>query len=518
MQHKSRRWLLIVSPLLAAVAMGAWWVMARPAIPASAEAVPRPPRIRPDYTEIVIPPNIAPLNFVVGEDGRRFAVRIHGPSGNPIEIAGRSAAIVIPRRPWRSLLEANRGRDLEWEVFAETDGKWRRYQTIVNRVAEHEIDGHIVYRLVGPIHSGWSEVAIWQRNLETYEESPVIDGCSFENGCVNCHSFAANDPSRMLVGMRSDPFGSATLLAENGQVTKLATRFGYTAWHPSARIAVYSSNMTRQFFHDTGPELRDVIDMKSTLAYFCPDTRESRSVPGASDERQLATYPAWSPDGKSLYYCRAPMLWTEKDGVPPERHAEVKYSLMRMSYDLDTDRWAAPEMVLSAEKTGRSILLPRVSPDGKFLLFCMCAYGCFPVYQPTSDLYLMDLATGQYSQCPINSPFSESWHSWSSNSRWIAFSSKRCGGTFTRCFLSYVDETGKTHKPLIVPREDPEFYDSFLKTVSVPELVTGAVPIGAAAMTRAARSRQPVTLATSPDELPTVEDSLPYQQADGAGR
>ena len=87
-----------------------------------------------------------------------------------------------------------------------------------------------------------------------------------------------------------------------------------------------------------------------------------------------------------------------------------------------------PETVLSAKETGLSILLPRVSPDGWFLLFCMCRYGCFPAFHPTSDLYLMDVAKGPTRSAPINREFSESWHSWSSNSRWIAFSSKRGEG------------------------------------------------------------------------------------------
>ena len=120
-----------------------------------------------------------------------------------------------------------------------------------------------------------------------------------------------------------------------------------------------------------------------------------------------------------------------------------------------TGQWGHAETVLSAEQTGLSILLPRVSPDGRFLLFCMCRYGCFPVYQPSSDLYMMDLATGRYSRLAINSEYSESWHSWSSNSRWIAFSSKRQGGLFTRTYLSYVDDDGTAYKPFVLPQRDP---------------------------------------------------------------
>jgi len=171
--------------------------------------------------------------------------------------------------------------------------------------------------------------------------------------------------------------------------------------------------------------------------------------------------------------------------VPPPRYREVKYDLLRLSYDVETDRWGAVEMVLRAVDTGRSILLPRVSPDGRFLLFCMAEYGCFPIFQPTSDLYLMDLQTGAYRKAPINSEHADAWHSWSSNSRWIAFSSKSQGGVFTRTFLSHVDADGQVSKPFVLPQRAPCFYDSCYCVYNMPELVTGPVPVDTKALVRA---------------------------------
>ena len=159
------------------------------------------------------------------------------------------------------------------------------------------------------------------------------------------------------------------------------------------------------------------------------------------------------------------MLWEDRNKVPPENYNKVKYDLLRISYDIEKDQWGEVETVLSAQDTGLSILEPRISPDGRWLLFCMCDYGSFPVYHQSSDLYLMDLKaaqqTGQYKyrRLDINSDQSESWHSFSSNSRWIAFSSKRHYGIFTRTYLSYVDKTGKVYKPIILPQKDPTFYD-----------------------------------------------------------
>ena len=132
--------------------------------------------------------------------------------------------------------------------------------------------------------------------------------------------------------------------------------------------------------------------------------------------------------------------------------------------------------------------MPRISPDGRYILFCMARCGNFPVYMPDSDLYLMDLGTKEYRRLFINSEQADTFHSWSSNSRWIVFSSKRMGGLFTRPFISYVDRSGRIAKPFVLPQRDPQFYDSFLKTFSVPELITGPVTVSPRALARAVRS------------------------------
>ena len=49
----------------------------------------RLPVIKPDYTEIVIPPNIAPLNFLIKEQGNRYYVKIYSKNGNSIEISSK---------------------------------------------------------------------------------------------------------------------------------------------------------------------------------------------------------------------------------------------------------------------------------------------------------------------------------------------------------------------------------------------------------------------------------------------
>ncbi len=465
--------------------------------------------IYPDYTGIVIPPNIAPLNFIIKEQANRYYVEASSAGGGSINISSKTGRVVFPAGRWEHLLNANRGQKLHFDIYAkDKTGRWVRFKSITNEIANENIDDYLVYRKVHPLHNGWRAMGTYQRDLKNFDESPVLDNRFHEGVCLNCHTFYKNRTDKMLIDIRSNKYGSGTLLAEDNIVKKIGTKFTYNCWHPSGRLAAYSVNKVNQFFYTASDEVRGVIDMDSLILYYLVDSGTVKTSPNLSRKDRLETYPAWSADGRYLYFCSAPMLWSDQNEIPPKRYDEVKYDLMRISYDIENDRWGELETVLSAKDTGLSILEPRISPDGRWLLFCMCDYGSFPVYHPSSDLYIMDLdaaqKTGQYKyrRLDINSDQSESWHCWSGNSRWIAFSSKRDFGVFTRTYLSYVDEAGKVYKPILLPQKDPAFYDSCLQTYSVPELVAGPVKITRERLGRAIRSSRqievalPITMAT----------------------
>lgn len=513
------RYLLVLLVVLLVV-MLIHHVYSNPTSPSTAaDQIPsasRRPKIAPDYSGTVIPANIAPLNFAVREEGSQYRVRIHSARGEQIEVNSRSAKIAIPRRQWRRLLQANRGQKLSFDILAkDKSGRWTRYDTITNTIAAEKIDGYLVYRRIHPGHNAWKRIGIYQRDLTSFDESLVLDNRYFSEGCLNCHTFCNNKTDKMLIGIRSADYGSSALLVEDGKAKKIGTKFGYTAWHPSGRLAVYSVNQVNQFFHSSAGEVRDVIDLNSLLAYYLVGSETVKTAPALSKKGRLETYPTWSPDGRYLYFCSAPLTWSRYDVIPQD-YNQIKYDLVRISYDVDTDTWGELETILSAADTGQSILLPRISPDGRWLLFCMCDYGCFPVYRASSDLYMIDLkpveqnGRYEYRRLDINSDQSESWHSFSSNARWIAFSSKRGSDPFTRSYLAYVDAEGRVHKPFVLPQKDPTYYDSCLWTYSVPELVIEPVRIVKEKLGRVVRSTEqtpvdfPVTRAT-PKAGSTVE-------------
>lgn len=463
-------------------------------------SIDRPPSIHPDYNGTVIPPNIAPLNFLVQEVGSQFYVKIYSLQGKPIEIFSRSPKIIIPQRAWHKLLNINRGEQLYFDVFVKTDEEpWNRFDTITNKIANEPIDPFLVYRKIRPVYST-GETSIHQRNLQSYDDTPVLSSKSVRGVCINCHTFRSNSTDNMFLGSRSKGQGSFTILVQDDRMLKLKTKFGYTTWHPSGKLAVYSVNKVRQFFHFARNQVRDVVDLDSALLYYVVDSKSIKTCPKFSAKDRLETFPTWSPDGRYLYFCSAPMLWTDRNKLPPQRYNEVKYDLQRISYDLDRDHWGQLETLLSARDTGLSILQPKISPDGRWLIFCMCDYSCWASYRPSSELYIMDLKAAQktgsydYRRLECNSDQSETWTSWSSNSRWIAFSSKKGNGLFTRTYFSYIDHEGRAHKSILLPQKDPEYFDSFTWTHSVPELVTEPVKVKGEKLARFLRSAPKITV------------------------
>ncbi len=473
---------------------------ARAAVDSVDAGRPAPPRLSPDYTDIVIPPNIAPLNFKVQEPGVEYRVEFRSLSGQPITITRRDSRIQIPRKAWNTLLRDNAGSPLYCDVSVrDAQNQWRRFGTITNTIAPEEIDGVLAYRLLKPVHNLFVTLGIYQRDLRAFDEMPLIQNQRIEGGCLNCHTFLDQRTDHFALQIRSAK-GTPMLLAISNEVSRVDHKMGYLSWHPSGRLLAFSDNKFTQFFHTMG-EARDVFDSASNLGIYRVDSNAVVTPPAIALTNRNETWPAWSPDGRYLYYCSAPVL-------PLERFRLVLYDLMRISYDIERDQWGEPEVLVSSRDTALSANQPKVSPDGKYVLFSLSQYGNFPIFQPSCDLYLWDVETRRSRRLEINSNQSDSWHSWSSSSRWVVFSSKRMDGLFARPFFCYVDQQGRFHKPFVLPQEDPEFYDTCLNTFNVPEFVKDRIVVkqrdlvGAVMNPSKVRVLKPQSKSSPPDQQP----------------
>jgi hypothetical protein len=402
------------------------------------------------------------------------SLRIAPDSGDPIEMKSGDGSFRIPVKAWKKMLDRNRGRTLAMHIRVKKDGRWHDFRPIVNRISMEPLDPFLAYRLINPAYSLWSEMGLYQRNLETFEQKPILVNRLTQHNCMNCHSFRDNDPECMLLHLRGGP-GSGTLIRWKGGIRKVntATSFNkagaYPSWHPNGNVIAFSVNSLTMFYHACG-ESRDVLDSNSDLVLYQVD---KNMITTDRDHDPNAGNLSWSPR-RHLYFCAADRIDESGKGVV---YSNIRYDLMRIAFDATTGSWGKPETVLTADQAGGSVTIPRVSPDGRFLLYTKADYGNFPVYLKSADLYLLDLQSGKTKKLECNSDQTDSFHSWSSNGRWFVFSSKRLDGLCARPFFSYLSRDGAASKPLLMPQEDPGFYDTFLTTYNVPELVRGPIEI-----------------------------------------
>ena len=443
--------------------------------------IARPPQIDPDYTNTVIPPNIAPMNFIIKEQGDRYTIQISSKNGKEIRITSSNGRIMIPEGKWKKLLSANRGEQINYVVSVRKDNQNYSFKPFSNQIAEEAVDSHLVYRLIDPMFIQSKIMGLYQRNLTNFDENAFLHTRAL-NACYNCHSFCNKKPDNMMFHIRGgEKEMAATYIVQNGKIKKIntTTEFNhlpgaYRSWHPSGKLIAFSVNIVRQFFHAVG-YTQEGYDKVSDLIVYNIDSNTVTTCPAVASPRFMETYPEWSPDGNYLYYCRA--ATPDSSLLFEETFDKIMYDLMRIPYNMETNTWGKPEIVLSHKKTGLSITQPRISPDGKYLSFAMTKWGTFSIHRPGGDIYLLNLRTGEYYKPDINSDRPESYNSWSSNSRWLVFSSKMRDDVCTRAYFTYIDENGKAHKPFILPQKDPTFYDTTIRTYNVPELVNGPVPV-----------------------------------------
>ena len=159
-------------------------------------------------------------------------------------------------------------------------------------------------------------------------------------------------------------------------------------------------------------------------------------------------------------------------------YKELKYNIYKKSFDPQTRTFSSSDTVFMASDIEKSATFPRESPDGKYLMFTMGDYGNFHIWHKSGDLYLKNLQTGEVrAMDELNSPDTESYHSWSSNGKWILFSTRRDDGSYTRLYISYFDENGIAGKPFILPQKRPQHNNNLFKSYNIPEFMIKPVTI-----------------------------------------
>jgi tetratricopeptide (TPR) repeat protein len=309
--------------------------------------------------------------------------------------------------------------------------------------------------------------------------------------CGNCHSFSSNggvlgldvDYGNDKGGYAILPVKREMLLNEDNIITWADYKkedgeltFGLLSQvSPDGRYVI-STVKDRAVFVAT-PELafsQLFFPIKGILVVYDTDTKTFRSLPGADDPEYVQSNPTWSPDGQHIIFARTKayratsisdtdrILLDEKD-VPEfvNDRKPFRYDLYRIPFN--GGRGGTPEPLAGASGDGMSNFFAKYSPDGKWIVFCKASN--YMLLQPDSELYIIPAAGGVARRLRANTARMNSWHSWSSNGRWLVFSSK-VNTPYTQLFLTHIDAEGQDTPPVLLER-----FTATDRAANIPEFV-----------------------------------------------
>ena len=459
-----------------------------PSLPKDTDKCMHKPHLSVDIDSAVLPPNIAPMNFRIEEKGDDYRAHFWS-EANHEGFVVEGAAIDIDEDRWHELLDATKGKTLHCDIYVAEKGKWTQYLSVVNPIATDSIDPFITYRLIEPGYVDYEEMSINQRSLTSFDEQQVYNNRLLSDGgqngqCMNCHTPRNyNRDGRSMMHVRQ--LHGGTVFVDGNHLTKVNLKTDstlsagvYPAWHPTLDLIAFSTNSTGQSFHTRDAQKIEVIDYGSDLILYDISSNTVYDIDKRKDEYE--SFPTWSPNGQTLYYIAAhhEQQTAYIDTELNRGYQELHYNIYCRHFDPKTHRFGDRQLVFDAAALGKSAAQPRLSPDGRWLLFSLADYGQFHVWHESADLWAIDLTTQKASALKaVNSKRMESYHCWSSNGRWILFTSRRDDGNYTRLYMAYFDRQGRVHKAFPLPQRRTDYYENLFKSYNTPEFLVRPVEV-----------------------------------------
>lgn len=366
------------------------------------------------------------------------------------------------------------------ELFAHTkEEKFKAlaYDKVQIIISKDKVDAPIFYRTVTLPFSyavDHLETIKWRLGYVSDELKPftVLENMPV---CGNCHSFSTDGK---IMGMDVDygnDKGSYSIFEIEKEVKltkdKIITWSDYkrgdgeqtfgllSAVSPNGRYAISTLKDRSVFVKIDNLEYSQLFfPIKGILVYYDRETKKFKQLKGADDRKFVNSNPSWSPDGSYIVFARAkyyklPEIEKSKKAILPVELAQdfvsrkklVKYDLYRIAFNDGYGGKAEP--IIGASNNGKSNYFPKISPDGKWMIFTQA--NSFMLLMPDSKLYIIPAEGGKPRKMNCNLENMNSWHSWSPNGKWVVFSSKHFG-PYTQLFLTHIDENGIDSPPVLL--------------------------------------------------------------------
>jgi len=428
--------------------------------------------------ETLFPPEIVPPNIRwddSNQDSDAWLVRIRfSDNGDDMSVVCLATEWTPPDEQWETI----KRRSLEAGATITVLGVNRRAQdeilsegSVSFGTSRDEVGAPLFYREVNlpfidavkdPSRIRWrfGEISSKDGPPVVLENLPV---------CGNCHSFSADGA---VLGMDVDyanDKGSYAITPVGGHMTldnaKIITWSDYekedrqptfgllSQVSPSGRYVI-STVKDRSVFVPTDDLAFSQLffPIKGILVVFDRETKSFHALPGADQPEFVQSNPTWSPDGKHIVFARSKAydlkgltggtkaLLTEAECQEFLNEGKrFRFDLYRIPFNQGEGGKAEP--LVGASRNGMSNYFPKYSPDGKWIVFCRAE--SFMLLQPDSELYIIPASGGEARRLRCNTPRMNSWHTWSPNGKWLAFSSK-ANTAYTQLFLTHIDDQGRS--------------------------------------------------------------------------
>ena len=446
-------------------------------IPENAVHVDVLPDIFPDYKDVTIPREIAPLNFYVNDSADCVYVEAVGGSGEKISASGSYACFDVD--DWHELISKNVGKNISIKVSSKIHNKWIEYLPFDIHVSNYDIEEYgITYRKIAPGYQTFSLIGIYERKLANFDEKPLLESRALGGQCLNCHTPNRTNPDQFYVHIRGKH--GATIIHSNGRTIFCNPKaegqnagLTYGSWHKDGNYCAFSQTKVLQCFYTGQERLIEPYDDASDIVVLDVNNNQIITSPLLQTD-SLETTPFFSADGSKIFFC------TAYNYPVPAEFDKRKYSLCSIDFDSQTGTLGGKvDTIINAQKWGKSICLPRPSYDGNYIVFCVCDYGTTPVNRSESELYIMDLRNGSIRKADeINSTDTDGFHNWSGNSKWMLLSSKRLDRLYANIFITMIDDDGRFTKPFVLPKKDPKkTYEETLYSYNAPDFTSKEVDI-----------------------------------------